>query len=131
MHTVCIGQPSDIRAVRLDASEITLRPGESKSIAVTIERAPGFDKNVMLDLTYNHLNSVYGDPLPPGVKLDLKASKTLLTGSNSEGLITLTAAKDAGPVVRQQVAVMANVSINFVMKTTYSSPPLLVTVLER
>jgi hypothetical protein len=28
----------------------------------------------------------------------------------------------------QQISVMANVSINFVMKATYSSPPLMVTV---
>lgn len=128
MHTVCIGDRADIGAVALSEYDITLKPGESKKIAVRIDRATGFDKNVTLDVTYNHLGSVYGDTLPPGVKLDLKESKTLLTGTNSEGIVTLTAAKDAQPAERQQVAVMANVSINFVMKVTYSSRPLWVTV---
>jgi hypothetical protein len=128
MHTVCVGDRGDIWSVRLSDYDVTLQPGESKTIGVTIDRAPGFDKNVMLEVTYNHLNTVYGDSLPPGVKLDLKTSKTLLTGLTSEGAITLTAAKDAQPVGRQQVAVMANVSINFVMKTTYSARPLSVSV---
>jgi hypothetical protein len=128
MHTVCIGERADIWDVALNQYEVVLKPGTSKSIGVTIARAPGFDKNVTLDVTYNHLNSIYGDSLPPGVKLDLKTSKTLLTGSNIDGVLTLTAAKDAQPVERQQVAVMANVSINFVMKATYSSRPLFVTV---
>jgi hypothetical protein len=128
MHTVCVGDRGDIWSVRLSDYDVTLKPGESRTIGVTIDRAPGFDKNVMLEVTYNHLNTVYGDSLPPGVKLDLKTSKTLLTGLNSEGAITLTAAKDAQPAERQQVAVMGNVSINFVMKATYASRPLWVSV---
>jgi hypothetical protein len=56
------------------------------------------------------------------------SSQTLLTGKNSKGSITLTAAKDAAPEERQQSAVLANVSINFVMKATYCSRPLYVTV---
>jgi hypothetical protein len=51
-----------------------------------------------------------------------------LTGTNSEGFLTFTAAKDAAPTERQQSVVMANVSINFVMKATYASGPLFVTV---
>ncbi len=38
------------------------------------------------------------------------------------------AAKDAKPVERQQITMMANVAINFVMKMTYASEPLFVTV---
>jgi len=95
---------------------------------VTIERAEGFDKNVTLDVIYKHLNSVYGNSLPKGVSLDAKDSMTLLTGKTSAGHITLTAAKDASAVQRQQTAVMANVSLNFVMKATYSSEPVFITV---
>ena len=115
---------------RSDTNNVILKPGESKRIAVTIERAEGFDKNVSLDVTYNHLSSVYGNSLPPGVTLDKKNSKTLLTGKTNEGHITLTAAKDAKPVKVQQICVMAHISLNFVMKATYASGPLSVTVAE-
>jgi len=128
MHTVSVAAPSDIRAVKLSTNEITLKPGESQKIDVTIERAEGFDKNVTLDVIYKHLNSVYGNSLPKGVSLDAKDSMTLLTGKTSAGHITLTAAKDASAVQRQQTAVMANVSLNFVMKATYSSEPVFITV---
>ena len=128
MHTLCVGDRSDIWSVQLSEREITLKPGDSKKIEVTIDRAPGFDKNVTLDVTYNHLEQIFADSLPPGVKIDRGNSQTLLTGTNSKGFITLTAAKDAAPAERQQGAVLANVSINFVMKATYSSAPLFVTV---
>jgi hypothetical protein len=128
MHTVAIGEPSDIRAVKLSATEIRLQPGQSTKLGVVIERAEGFDKNVTLDVTCNHLNRIYGSSLPPGVALDKQNSKTLLTGTATEGLLTLTAAKDAAPIERQLVPVMANVSLNFVMKATYTSPPLIITI---
>ena len=128
MHTAAIGAASDIRAVTLGTHELTLKPGESKEIPVTITRAEGFEKNVTLDVTYNHLSSVYGNSLPQGVTLDKPKSKTLLTGKTAEGIITLTAAKDAPAVEKQQICVMANVSLNFVMKATYGSKPLFVTV---
>ena len=66
--------------------------------------------------------------LPPGVTIDDKASKTLLAGGATEGQIVLKAAADAPPVERQLAAVMANVSVNFVMKTTYASRPVTITV---
>lgn len=128
MHSVSVGQPGDILKVTLGETDIHLKPGASKQIPVTIQRAEGFDKNVTLDVTYNHLNSVYGNSLPPGVTLDKPQSKTLLTGKVSEGHITLTAAKDAPVVDKQQIVVMANVSLNFVMKATYASAPVTVTV---
>lgn len=130
LHTVAVGQPSDIVAVTLSETEIELKPGEAKKIDIKIERAEGFDKNVTLDVTYNHLSSVYGNSLPQGVTLDKGKSKTLLTGKTVEGHITLTAAKDAPAVQRQQICVMANVSLNFVMKATYASKPVFVTVVD-
>jgi hypothetical protein len=130
VHTVSVGDPGDIRSVTLSETEITLKPGESKRVGVRIERAEGFDKNVTLDVQFRHLSGLYGDPLPPGIALDSKNSKTLLTGTTTEGHITLIAAKDAQPIEKQQIAVMANVAINFVMKSTYTGPPLLVTVAE-
>lgn len=127
-HAVAVGAPSDLLEVTLDAYDVTLKPGESHKIGVTIRRAEGFDKNVTLDLLFRHLNSVYGDSLPPGVTMDAGASVTLLTGGVSAGHLTITAAKDAAAVEGQVACVMANVSLNFVMKATYASPPLRITV---
>jgi hypothetical protein len=127
-HVVSIGAPADIRRVTLDAYDLKLRPGESTSINVEIERAPGFDKNVVLEVTYSHLNSIYGDSLPQGVTVDNAASTTLLTAGATRGKITLKAAPDAQLAERQQFAVMANISLNFVMKATYASKPVTLSV---
>src|SRR5262249_20970781 len=129
-HTVSVGEPLDLRSVRLSATAVSLKPGESKQIDVTIERAPGFKQNVTLDVVYQHLGSIYGNSLPAGVTVDEKASQTLLTGDQTKGHITLKAAPDAKPVENQQIAIMAHVSINFVMKFTYCGEPVAVTVVK-
>jgi hypothetical protein len=128
MHTVSVGGPLDIRAVHVSPTAVAVKPGESKKVEVTLERAPGFKGGVTLDVIYQHLDTIYGNSLPAGVTIDDKASKTVLAGNESKGYITLKAAADAKPVERQQVPVMAHVSINFVMKFTYCAEPLLVTV---
>ena len=127
-HAINVGVASDIRSLTLSTHAVTLKPGGSTKIDITFKRAPGFTTNVTLDLLFRHLGTVYGNSLPAGVTIDSGASKTLITGKESRGVIVLKAAKDAKPVEKQQVPVMANVSINFVMKATYSSKPLLVTV---
>jgi len=114
--------------VKLSETEIRLKPGESKKILITLERAKDVNANVTLDFMYRHLEQVFANSLPEGVTMDGNLSKTLLTGSDSEGYITLKADKTAPPVERQLTAVMANFAINFVMKATYSSPPVFVTV---
>jgi hypothetical protein len=128
MHTLSIGDPLDLRAVHINPRAVSLKPGESKRIDVTLERAPGFKGNVTLDTVYQHLGSIYGGSMPPGVAIDDKASQTLLTGDQVKGHITLKAAPDAKPVRDQLVPVMAHVSINFVMKFTYCGEPLRITV---
>jgi hypothetical protein len=128
MHTVSVGDPLDLRAVKISPTAITLRPGEAKKVEVTLERAPGFKGNVTLDTVYQHLGVIFGDSLPPGVTIDDKASQTLVTGDQVKGSLTLKAATDAKAVQNQQVPVMAHVSINFVMKWTYCGEPLLLTV---
>ncbi|HVX11853.1 MAG TPA: PPC domain-containing protein [Pirellulales bacterium] len=129
MHTVSVGDVMDIKSVKISTNTVSLKPGESQKIDVTIERSDAFKKgNVTLDVFYQHLGSIYGDSLPPGVKIDEKQSQTLLSGEQSQGYITLTATADAKPVENQQIVLMANVSINFVMKYTYASEPLKVTV---
>jgi len=128
LHTVSVADPMDVRSVKLSQTEIKLKPGESQKIEVTIERAPGFTGNVTLDVLYQHLESPFGNSLPKGVTLDGGNSKTLLTGSETKGVITLKAAADAPAVERQLIPVMAHVSINFVMKLTFAGEPVWVTV---
>ena len=128
MHTVSVGAANDIRGITLSTYDVTLKPGESKRIDVEIQRADGFNKNITLDPLLRHLSSTYANTLPPGVTIDSKNSKTLLTGKTVKGYITLKAADKLAAVQKQQVSIMANISINFVMKATYSSKPLTVTV---
>lgn len=127
-HVVSVGPPSDIVAIKLSDTEISLKPGESKKITVTLERNKDVNQNVTLDMLYKHLDSVYANSLPEGVTIDGNQSKTLLTGTTSEGAITLKADKAAPPAEKQVSVVMANFAINFVMKATYASPPVFVTV---
>jgi len=129
-HAVSVSEPLDIRSVKLSATDIVLKPGESKRIDVTLERAKDFKQNMTLDVVYQHLGSIFGDSMPPGITVDDKASLTLLTGDVSKGYITLKAAADAKPVQKQQIAVMAHVSINFVMKFTYCGEPVYVTIVK-
>ncbi len=127
VHTLSIGDPADIRSVKLSDYDITLKPGESKTIDVTLERGEGFDKNVTLDVMFQHLG-IFANTLPAGVKFDEGKSSKLVTGKNVTGKIVLTADANAVPIEKQLVPVTANVSLNFVMKTTFSAEPLWITV---
>lgn len=128
MHTVSVSNPMDIRAIRLSATDVVLKPGGVQRIDIEIERAPDYQGNVTLDVIMQHLEQPYGNSLPKGVKVDVAASKTLLTGTDSTGYITLAAAADAPATDKQLVPVLAHVSINFVMKHTFCTKPLLVSV---
>src|SRR5205823_11096071 len=97
-------------------------------VDMTPPRTPDYKKPVTLDIYLRHLGSVYGNPLPPGVSLDEGASKTLLGENETKGTIVLKAAADAPPVTNLPIAVLGSVSINFVVKVSYSAPPVLLTV---
>lgn len=128
-HALAVIPAHDIRGIKLSAADIVLKPGESKTIDVTIERAPEFKANISLDVTMTHL-SLFADTLPPGVTLDGNKSKTLLSNGATQGTITLTASKEAAPVERQLIGLTANISLNFVVKTTFSAEPVFITVLK-
>jgi hypothetical protein len=130
MHTVSVGEPLDLLAVKATPTEVVLKPGESKKIEVTVQRQPDFKGNLTLDVVYQHLDFPYNSSLPPGVTLDGGASQTLLTGEQTKGWITLKAAPDAKPVEKQLVPVMVHESINFAMKFTFVAEPLRVTVVK-
>ena len=55
-------------------------------------------------------------------------SKTLLAPKETKGKIILQAAPTAPACDKVPIAVMGHVSIDFVVKTAYSSAPILVTV---
>ncbi|MBL8850489.1 MAG: hypothetical protein JNG89_12485 [Planctomycetaceae bacterium] len=127
-HTVGVGKLSDLKDVVLNTYDLRLKPGESKRVDVTLTRTEGFAQNVTLDVLFQHLGSIYGNSLPPGVSIDAKNSTLLLSGAESQGYLTLTADPSAKPVESQLCCVMANVSINFVMKATYASRPLRISI---
>lgn len=123
LHTVSVAEPMDIRSVKLSTNAVTLKPGESQKIDVTVERAPGMKENLTLDILYQHLEvQIHGNSVPTGIKIDTAKSKTLLGATDTQGYIMLTAAADAPAVDKQLVPLMAHVSVNFVMKMTYAAP---------
>jgi Bacterial pre-peptidase C-terminal domain len=127
MQTVAVTEPSDILKVEVSPREIRLKPGEEVRIEVTVQRRPDYDKAVSLDVVLQHLGSVFGNPLPPGVTVVEGKSKTLL-GTASKGYITLKAAANAQPIENVPISVLCHVSINFVVKLSYSSEPILLSV---
>ena len=51
-----------------------------------------------------------------------------LLGGGSKGHFVLKCAPNAAPVENVPISVLAHVSINFVVKVSYSSPPILISV---
>lgn len=128
-HAVSVGALSDIRSIKLSEYDITLKPGESKTIEVTLERAPGFEANVTLDVLFQHLG-IFCNTLPPGVTFDESKSSKLITGKNVKGHVVLKCDDKAVNTDRQLVPVTGNVSLNFVMKTTFAADPLWISVVK-
>lgn len=127
LQAVAVTEPSDILKVNVSTTNITLKPGEEVKIDVTLERRSDYDKGVSLDVILQHLGTIIGNPLPPGVTIVTGKSKTLL-GTTSKGHITLKAAANAEPIDNVPISVLCHVSINFVVKISYASPPILVSV---
>ncbi len=126
-HAVAVTNASDILKVDVSTTKVSLKPGEEVKIDVTVQRRPDYDKGVTLDVMLQHLGSVFGNPLPPGVTVVQGKSKTLL-GTTSKGHIVLKADPKAEPIENVPISVVANVSINFVVKVAYSSPPIWISV---
>lgn len=127
MQAVAITEQSDLLNVKVDITEIVLKPGEEVKIPVTVTRRADYDKPVSLDVILRHLGQSYGNPLPPGVTMVEGKSKTLL-GTGSVGHITLKAASDAAPCDRIPICVQGYVAINFVVKIGYASEPIFISV---
>ena len=122
--------PSDI-TVEAKPAEIALAPGGTATIDVTIQRRDGFEQAVNLAVVLQHLGAVHGNPLPPGVTVREAGSKTLLGPKETAGKIVLQAATAAAACDKVPIAVMGHVSINFVVKTSYSSLPITISVVAK
>jgi hypothetical protein len=127
LHTVSVTGPSDV-LLKLSASRVELKPGGTAEIEVDVTRQNDYKGNVILDVYLRHLGGKFGDPLPPGVSLDEAASKTLLSAAETKGKIVLKAAADAPEVPDLPIAVLGQVSINFVVKVSHAGEPVLLSV---
>src|SRR5262249_23601608 len=123
LQSVAVTDTSDIVKVVASPSVVTLKPDQEVRIDVTIQRRPDYDKGVSIDVVLQHLGGIFGNPLPPGVTVVGGKSKTLL-GSGNTGHIVLKAAPNAAPIENVPISVLAHVSINFVVKVSYSSLPI-------
>ncbi len=130
LQSVAVTDPSDILKVEVTPKTVSLKPGEEVRLDVKIQRRADYTKSVSLDVLLRHLGGIHGDPLPPGVTVVAGKSKTLL-GTGNQGHIVLKAAPNAAPIENVPIAVQAFVSINFVVKIGYASPPLLVSVVKK
>jgi Bacterial pre-peptidase C-terminal domain len=127
---LAVTDPSDV-AVEASPREVVLAPGETTTLEVTVTRHPPYAQGVNLAIVLQHLGGVHGNPLPPGITVKEAGSKTLLGPKETKGKIILQAALTAPACDRVPIAVMGHVSINFVVKTAYSSAPILVSVRPR
>jgi hypothetical protein len=129
MPVVAVTEPSDILRVDVSPKQINLKPGEEIKLDVTIQRRADYDKSVSLDVLLRHLGSVYGNPLPPGITIVEGKSKTLI-GTGNQGYIVLKADAKAEPIENVPVCVLAHVSINFVVKISYASAMIPLSVMK-
>ena len=61
---VAVTEQNDIE-VSASTQQVTLNPGGTAKIEVTIKRRPDYTKPVTLDVKIQHLGGVFADPLPP------------------------------------------------------------------
>ena len=132
VETLALGvtDPSDI-AVEASLKTISLSPGGTATIEVTVTRKAGFEQGVNLAIVLEHLGGVHANPLPPGVTVKQSGSKTLLGPKETKGKIVLEAAANTSPIENVPICVMGHVSINFVVKTAYSSEPIALSVMPK
>lgn len=124
---VGVTRPLDLLSVTAAPAEITLPPGGSAEIDVTIARNDGFTDPVTLAMSFDYFQQKFGEQLPPGVSVG-SASQLRLAGDDLTGKVILEASNEALPVERLPIAVMARVSITFSITTNYASNPLLLTI---
>jgi hypothetical protein len=132
VHTVAVGRPKEIRSIKLSTTNVTLKPGESKRIDLTIERTKEFTESrtpaVRFDLIFQYrLNWTFGNALPQGVSMDALNSEATIKKEMTTGFIIIKADADAQPIQRHLISVMANTSRGL-PEQIYSAPPVFLTI---
>ena len=127
MQSIAVTEPTDIIDVHVKQETLVLKPGEEVKIDFEILRRKDYDKAVSADVILRHLGTIFGNPLPSGVTMVEGKSKTLL-GSGNSGHIVLKVDATAAPIEEVPISVLAHVSINFVVKVSYSSKPILLSI---
>jgi hypothetical protein len=135
MHTVAVGRPKEIRSIKLSTTNVTLKPGESKRIDISIERTQEFIESrtpaVRFDLIFQYrLNWTFGNALPEGVSMDALNSRATIKPDTTTGFIIIKADPDAQPTQRRLISVMANTSRGLA-EQIYSAPPVFLTITEK
>ena len=128
MHTVGVADMLDLKRVRSNETKLVLKPGEKRTVQVTLERSAGFTEPVTLTAIHSQHVWVFGRCLPAGVTVDENESKLRLTGDDVQGTIVLNVAKDAKPSPPRLAPLMANVAVNFSLKMMYTSDPVEVSI---
>ena len=127
MQSIAITEPNDIVNVHVKQEKLVLKPGEEVKLDFEILRRKDYDKAVSADVILRHLGTIFGNPLPPGVTMIEGKSKTLL-GTGNTGHIVLKVDLTAASIEDVPISVLAHVSINFVVKVSYSSKPILLSI---
>ncbi len=130
--TVAVGRPKEIQSIKLSTINVTLKPGESKRIDVTIERTKEFTESrspaVRFDLIFQYrLNWTFGNALPQGVSMDALKSQASIKKEMTTGFIIIKADPSAQPIQRHLISVMANTSRGL-PEQIYSAPPVFLTI---
>ena len=116
---MAVSEPNDL-VVTTSTPSITIAPGGTAKIEIEIIRRADYKKPVTLDLRVNHLGGVHTNQLPAGISVE--ADAVTIPEGKTRGTIVVKAAPDAKPIQNWTIAVMANVSVNFVMKVWYVTP---------
>jgi hypothetical protein len=135
LHTVAVGKPTEVRSIKLSTTDVTLKPGESKRIDVTIERTAEFTESrtpaVRFDLIFQYrLNWTFGDSLPEGISMDALNSRATIKPDATTGFIIIKADPSAQPIPKHLIPVMANTSRGLA-EQIYSAEPVFLTITEK
>jgi hypothetical protein len=128
---VAIVEKPDAKVTINAPAKISLRPGESVKIPVTVERGPNYKTgpiNLFADWRFG--NRIFGKSLPAGVMIDESKSQTALINNQTEGVVVLTAAENVKPTREPVTAtIIAFVPLEFSVGVVYCSAPFEVEVL--
>jgi hypothetical protein len=127
---VCVTGAPDV-VITPALKELALAPGKRVRLDVEVTRKNGYAGPVSLDVVFRHLSSVCADPLPPGITVVGNQSKTKLEARETKGWITLEATPTVAPVQPLPIAVLGQVPVNVLLKLTYASEPVTLSVSEK